>query len=381
MVRVVKKDLLNAINLASRALKHSRDQIIIKSYGIHCLEIHSHQRTRHSSDFDYQGFIVNTPASVTDSSLDVDVSFALLRDSLKNCPENIVHIDFVDDRLQIRSGNSIFSLETISPRISPTDCVYNGTQFSIPAIAFKKLVDLTAYATDPTDYRASARGCYLRVDGKKISMIATETHQVAEMSCSLEYGSNFSGKLLLNAKILPIFVNIIDKKDYFGSVFFYFTDNLITLEYEGVKLSLSRFDYCFLEESLEKSLVFDDPVCEIVCRKDYLLGSLKSLLPLLKHDDCKKIELSFHDSEIHLSTKKSKFASAESTEVIPAKASNQDFTICFDGKFLSNCVKNLVNYGGDSCRMIFGDKLHPIHIVDPDLDGFKFVLCPLRDSD
>ena len=209
-------------------------------------------------------------------------------------------------------------------------------------------------------------------------MIATDTHQIAAKSLILEQDTEFSGNLLLNAKILSNFVKIVDKKDLSAPVWIWFNDDLICLEYENVKLSMTRYKYYFSEDNLEKNLIFEDPACEFTCRKDYLTDSLKRLLPLLKHDDNKEIELSLHDQQIHLSTEKSKFASAKSTEIIPAKTSNLGFVIRFNGKWLLNCLNCLTKCAGSFCRMQFGDKFHPIHIVDPELSDFKYVLCPLR---
>ena len=376
MVSVVKKDLISAVNLVSKVLKRNSEQILLLGHD-HQLEIQSNRLIPHEDELEYCGFIVNVPATVNDS-LSVDVACNQLKDCLKSCPDNIVHLDFSDDNLQIKSGGSNYSIKNIPTRVKTTRFINGKPQFSLPAVVLKTLVESTAYATDPTDDRASVRGCYLRIDGKNISMVASDTHQIAAKSFILEQDTEFSGKLLLNAKILSDFVKIVDKKDLSAPVWVWFNDDLICLEYENVKLSMTRYKYYFKEDILEKNLIFNDPSDEITCRKDYLTDSLKRLLSLLKRNDDKEVELSLHDHEVHLSTENSKFASAKSTEIVPAETSKSGFIIRFNGKWLLDCLKYLSTSAGQLCRMQFGDKYHPIHIVDPELTDFKYVLCPIR---
>ena len=112
-----------------------------------------------------------------------------LQDILRSLPEGAeVSLILEDKRLQVRSGRSRFTLQTLPADDFPRMTVSEGEtkQFQISQKAFRQLLGKTQYSMATQDVRYYLNGLLLLVDGRDLRAVATDGHRLAYGSVEIE---------------------------------------------------------------------------------------------------------------------------------------------------------------------------------------------------
>ena len=112
-----------------------------------------------------------------------------LQDILRSLPEGAeVSLILEDKRLQVRSGRSRFTLQTLPADDFPRMTVSEGEtkQFQISQKAFRQLLGKTQYSMATQDVRYYLNGLLLLVDGRDLRAVATDGHRLAYGSAEIE---------------------------------------------------------------------------------------------------------------------------------------------------------------------------------------------------
>ena len=118
----------------------------------------------------------------------ITVGARKLVEILRALPDGEVTLSTQDKRLQVKSGRSRFTLQTLPaedfPRLSrPAGDV---SKFSLPQKALRKLLALVQYAMAQQDIRYYLNGLLLVVEDKQLKLVATDGHRLAYCSMQLE---------------------------------------------------------------------------------------------------------------------------------------------------------------------------------------------------
>ena len=118
----------------------------------------------------------------------ITVGARKLVDILRALPEDDVTLTTQDKRLQVKSGRSRFTLQTLPAEDFPRLAQPAGdiSRFSLPQKALKKLLALVQYAMAQQDIRYYLNGLLLLVEEKQLKLVATDGHRLAFCSMQLE---------------------------------------------------------------------------------------------------------------------------------------------------------------------------------------------------
>ena len=112
-----------------------------------------------------------------------------LQDILRSLPEGAeVSLILEDKRLQVRSGRSRFTLQTLPANDFPRMTLTEGEtkQFQISQRAFRQLLGKTQYSMATQDVRYYLNGLLLLVEGSELRAVATDGHRLAYASVEIE---------------------------------------------------------------------------------------------------------------------------------------------------------------------------------------------------
>ncbi len=111
-----------------------------------------------------------------------------LQDILRSLPDSAeVSLNLDDKRLQVRSGKSRFTLQTLPAEDFPRMAITDGEarRISVTQKQFRQLLGQTQFSMAAQDVRYYLNGLLLIVDGEQLRAVATDGHRLAYASMPL----------------------------------------------------------------------------------------------------------------------------------------------------------------------------------------------------
>ncbi|OGA20461.1 MAG: DNA polymerase III subunit beta [Betaproteobacteria bacterium RIFCSPLOWO2_02_FULL_67_19] len=119
----------------------------------------------------------------------ITVGARKLVDILRALPEDAeVTLQLQDKRMQVKSGKSRFSLQTLPADDFPRLAAPAGSsaRFGLPQKALRKLLGLVQYAMAQQDIRYYLNGLLILVEDRQLRLVATDGHRLAYASLVLD---------------------------------------------------------------------------------------------------------------------------------------------------------------------------------------------------
>jgi DNA polymerase-3 subunit beta len=299
----------------------------------------------------------------------ITTSARKLQDILRALPADAkVSLETNANRLQLRSGRSRFTLQTLPAEDFPrlASGVDQVAELALPQRSLRSLLHLVQYAMAQQDIRYYLNGLLLSVEGRELRVVATDGHRLAFAKTALEdeqpkqevvlprkavlelsklLGDNdepiriglLGNQVRFNFGAVELFTKIVDGKfpDY-GRVIPTGHQNIITVEREGLLQALQR-----------TAILSNDKFRGVrwVLTKDSLRVS------------CSNTEQEEAQEEMELD-----YAGAA-------------IDIGFNVNYLLDVLNAL---SGSHVRCAFGDASSSVLMTDPGLESFKYVIMPMR---
>ncbi|MEO8157410.1 MAG: DNA polymerase III subunit beta [Betaproteobacteria bacterium] len=161
---------------------------------------------------------IATSAQLKNAGTDhaVTVSARKLQDILRALPENtIVSLDAQEGRLQVKAGKSRFNLQTLPaqdfPRLAESGSA--TTRVKLSQKIFRDLLSLVQYGMAQQDIRYYLNGLLLVVEGKQLTMVATDGHRLAYASAMVASEFEKSEVIIPRKAILELGKLLADVED------------------------------------------------------------------------------------------------------------------------------------------------------------------------
>lgn len=152
------------------------------------LEKHGDRLTLLATDIEIQ-ITTTTTGAGSEGDGAVTVGARKLQEILRSLSDaNEVSLVLEDKRLQVRSGKSRFSLQTLPADDFPRMTIAEGEtrSFQITQKAFRQLLGKTQFSMAAQDVRYYLNGLLLLVEGKELRAVATDGHRLAFASVEIE---------------------------------------------------------------------------------------------------------------------------------------------------------------------------------------------------
>ena len=298
----------------------------------------------------------------------VTVGARKLVEILRALPDGEVTLSTQDKRLQVKSGRSRFSLQTLPAEDFPRLARPAGevSKFSLPQKALRKLLALVQYAMAQQDIRYYLNGLLLVVEEKQLKLVATDGHRLAYCSIALEAELSRQEVIVPRKTILELSKLLQD-----------------TEEPVNIEISSTQAAFTFGNIELVSKLVDGKfPDYTRVIPKDHkntaiidreLLRQSLSRAAILSNEKFRGVRWVLADGILKIVS--SNAEQEEANEELEVKYSGVALDIGFNVTYLLDVLNNVA---GGEIEVSFGDAASSALINFPAEKDFKYVVMPMR---
>jgi DNA polymerase-3 subunit beta len=291
-----------------------------------------------------------------------------LSDILSKLSENAsISLDASDSKLQLKSGNSKFNLQTLPAQDFPILQKPAGLTQRIVVMqsALRKLILEVKYAMAQQDIRYYLNGVLFSLDGDRLSLVATDGHRLA-YSCTTLTESYPRIEAIIPRKAVNELLRLLD--DASDEISIGITETSIHAQFSGIS---------FLSKVIDGK--FPDYKRVIPEYGNKLLLDRKTILSALVRVSILSNE-KFHGVRFILTEKNLKIISSNSEQEEAQEELETDYCesaldIGFNVNYL---LDGLNNINSETVLFSFGGANSSVLLTIPDNDCFKYVVMPMR---
>jgi DNA polymerase-3 subunit beta len=299
----------------------------------------------------------------------ITTSARKLQDILRALPaEAKVTLESTGNRLQLKSGRSRFTLQTLPAEDFPRLAAGTETQteISLPQKELRSLLLLVQYAMAQQDIRYYLNGLLLCIDGKELRVVATDGHRLAFAKTQLEEQHARNEVVLPRKAVLelcklldeteaPIRIGLLGNQVRFG----FGTVELVTKIVDG------KFpDYGRVIPTGHKNIITVERVA--------LLQALQRTA-ILSNDKFRGVRWVLTENSLRVSCTNTE--QEEAQEELEPQYSGSAIDIGFNVNYLLDVLNAL---SGTHVQCAFGDASSSVLMTDPGMEHFKYVIMPMR---
>jgi len=308
-------------------------------------------------------------ASAAAEALTLTTSARKLQDILRALPNDAkISLESNANRLQLKSGRSRFTLQTLPPEDFPRLATSADTvdEVSLPQKTLRSLLLLVQYSMAQQDIRYYLNGLLLSIEGKELRVVATDGHRLAFVKTSLDAELPKHEVVLPRKAVVELCKLLQD------------TDDPITIGLLG-----NQVKFVFGNVDLVTKIVdgkFPDYGRVIPTGHQNIitlerLGLLQALqrTAILSNDKFRGVRWVLTENSLRVSCTNTE--QEEAQEEMELQYSGAAIDIGFNVNYLLDVLNAL---GGTHVRCAFGDASSSVLMTDPTLDNFKYVIMPMR---
>jgi DNA polymerase-3 subunit beta len=299
----------------------------------------------------------------------ITTSARKLQDILRALPaEAKVALESTGNRLQLKSGRSRFTLQTLPAEEFPRLAAGSETliEVSLPQKTLRSLLLLVQYAMAQQDIRYYLNGLLLSVDGKELRVVATDGHRLAFARAALETQQPRHEVVLPRKAVLELCKLLSEGEEPINIALL---GNQVRFNFGAVELFTKivdgKFpDYARVIPTGHKNI--------ITLERVELLQALQRTA-ILSNDKFRGVRWVLTENNLRVSCTNTE--QEEAQEEMEPQYSGNAIDIGFNVNYLLDVLNAL---SGTHVQCAFGDASSSVLMTDPGLDHFKYVIMPMR---
>lgn len=314
---------------------------------------------------------ITTILNSVDQSLvneSITVGAKKLQEILRILPDgNLVTIDIQNNKLQLKSGKSKFSLQTLPAQDFPqiADQLNNVDNLQISEGILKKLIGSVQYAMAQQDIRYYLNGVLLIIEGDLLKAVATDGHRLAFACAKLE--SNYAKReaILPRKTITELFKLLSDSEE---KINFEFSDSQVRISFAEVSMTSKIIDGKFPDYGR----VIPNYSNHLTLKRLEILHALQRAA-ILSNEKFRGVRFVLTEKNLRIISNNSE--QEEAQEDLETAYHGTALDIGFNVNYL---LEGLNNIGSEEVVFSFGDPNSSILLTIPGNDNFKYVVMPMR---
>jgi DNA polymerase-3 subunit beta len=292
-----------------------------------------------------------------------------LQEILRSLPDGSeVSLILEDKRLQVRSGKSRFSLQTLPADDFPRMTLAEGDtrQFSISQRAFRQLLGKTQFGMAAQDVRYYLNGLLLLVEGTELRAVATDGHRLAFASVAIEAELPRQEMILPRKTVLELNRLLVDSDDLLHVTL---APNQVRFSFGSVVLVSKLIDGKFpdYERVVPASLRNHMTVGR------QLLTQALNRAAILTNEKFRGVRVVLGDDMLKLIAANAE--QEEAQEEIEVAYQGDPIDVGFNVGYLLDVLNNVQN---EEIQWSFNDANSSALITLPGNERFKYVVMPMR---
>jgi DNA polymerase-3 subunit beta len=299
----------------------------------------------------------------------VTVGARKLQEILRSLPDTSeVSLLLEDKRLQVRSGKSRFTLQTLPADDFPRMTISDGEtkQFRISQKAFRQLLNKTQYSMATQDVRYYLNGLLLLVEGNELRAVATDGHRLAFASVEIEADLARQEMILPRKTVLELNRLLLDSDEALNITM---AENQVRFAFGTVVLVSKLIDGKFpdYERVVPATLRNHMKVDRLI------LMQAMNRAAILSNEKFRGIRIVLADNSLKLIAANAEQEEAE--EEIEVDYQGEPIDVGFNVGYLLDVLNNVHI---DEVQWSFNDANSSALITVPGNDRFKYVVMPMR---
>lgn len=314
---------------------------------------------------------ITTTTSVGSSDGDgsITVGARKLQEILRSLPDtNEVSLILEDKRLQVRSGKSRFSLQTLPADDFPRMTIADGEakEFEISQKAFRQLLGKTQFSMAAQDVRYYLNGLLLLVEGKELKAVATDGHRLAYASVEIEADLPRQDIILPRKTVLELNRLLVDSDDLLKITL---TPSQIRFAFGSVVLVSKLIDGKFPDYERVVPATLKN---HVRVGRQALMQSMHRAA-ILTNEKFRGIRVILGENSLRLNAANAE--QEEAQEEMEIEYSGDPIDVGFNVGYLLDVLNNVQS---DEIQWSFNDANSSALITVPGNDNFKYVIMPMR---
>ena len=306
--------------------------------------------------------------SGSDQNESITVGGKKLQEILRVLPEQSkITIDTKENKAQIKSGKSRFSLQTLPSMDFPklSNQLENAKKITLAQKELKSLLFSVQYAMAQQDVRYYLNGVLLIVDGNKLKVVATDGHRLAYNAGTIE-GNHEKQEIILPRKAIVELSKLLADND--EKVELEFSQQQFKAVFSGITLTTKVIEGKFPDYE------------RVIPKYSNHLGMERTMVQqalqrvaILSNEKFRGVR--FVLTEKNLSILSSNSEQEEAQEEIETDYHGEALDIGFNVNYLMDGLNNI---SSNTATFSFGDPNSSILITTSENQEFRYVVMPMR---
>jgi DNA polymerase-3 subunit beta len=292
-----------------------------------------------------------------------------LIDILRTMPsDQTVSLESNQSKMILKGGKSKFTLQTLPSEDFPLvqESANFGPSFSIPQKTLKDVLSKVSFAMAVHDIRYYLNGILFVVEGKLLSLVATDGHRLAYACAHLEQEVPKQEVILPRKTVLEIQRLLVDKDE---PIHMQFANNQAKFLFGGME---------FVTKLVEGKFPDYNRVIPKNHKRGILLGRLPLLASLqrtaiLTSDKFKGVRLNIDPGTLKIASTNAE--QEEAVDELDIDYNDESIEIGFNVTYLIDVLSNMDQ---EMVRVELADSNSSALITIPDDANFKYVVMPMR---
>ncbi len=309
---------------------------------------------------------VETPV---DEGGEVTLPARKLLDICKALPESAkIQVSLKDQRAQIRSGKSRFTLSTLPASDFPVvERVQGETRFSIAQNRLRELIERTHFSMAQQDVRYYLNGLLLEISPGLLRAVATDGHRLA--MCDMDSDVSLPGKqqVIVPRKGIQELLRLLED-----------SDTPVDVEVGTNHIRVSRGDICFTSKLVDGRFPDYERVLpkggdkQVLADRELLRQAL-SRTSILSNEKYRGIRLNLDKNIIKIQSHNPE--QEEADEELEVDYQGAGLEIGFNVNYLLDVLGSVRS---DQVELTLSDSNSSCLIRQPGSDQYRYVVMPMR---
>ena len=365
-IEVKQSDLMNAINIASKAVSRNTN-----------IQIHELIYFEAKDDrliltaFDGEITIKTSTAAIVKEEGEMALKASLFASIIRKLSDTI-KIESKEGKINIKSGNSNFNLIAFEYFEKQELSLPDTKPLEISNDKLKRSILQTEFATSLDETKLALTGILFELKNGSLNLVALDGYRVALKENKIDYDTDYEdSEFIIPKKSLMEWSRIISDET---STKIYKNENDIVFESDQTTMYLRVIDKNFIDY---KNIVSNNAAnTEITLDKDSLIRALDRAQVLSDPGRANLIRIEIAEDHMVI---KSNSEIGDVREVIEVNLTGDPLDIAFNARYMQEGVRA---FSSDTIKLSFQSSLNPclIHPVDSKYEdeNFTYLVLPVR---
>lgn len=295
-----------------------------------------------------------------------------LLDAVRNLPGDSVTIEYnaQDRTVSIKSGSLKYTLLSMSTEEYPQISVFKGDlNFNLSDKVLRNLILKTCYACSNDIARPIFTGCSMNIQEDRITMAATNTHQLAIQTSVLNTSYDGNMSITIPAKVLSAIEKILISQVP-TDVAISLNSKQIGFRYDNMYVSTRLIEGKFPDYSRVIPLDF---ATRVIMDTAEFAAALRRINVIASTSEYRAVKFEFANSAVRISANNPDIGYSE--EIIPATIDGDDIVISFNSEYL---LKVLAVMETKQLILSMNNAVSAAAFREMDSSSFTYIITPIR---